>query len=566
MSNTLILPIYCLGLRFCRFPGVCRSVLSNYHRKMQNDSLTFPHFCGIIYSESIWKEDAFLTTVLMSAILIVGLTVTGGVILTLLMDPRDQSLREFAVLGLFCSVIMMLSYYTELNNPGFAAKVDAVKFGYIGRVFVNPVLLMLVIRYYGAKVSRLTQSCMLLIPVVTLYLVFTCEKNRLYYANITLSPEGILHITPGPFYYAYMAYNTVLALIYITFCLYERAWLRGRDRTNNTLLLLACMVPFFFLLIYLSGWTNGYDVSSVGVMIGALLIALSILRYGLLNKDEMLQSMATGLVFLDNDSRLVYANRAAAQLIPALNLSYFKAHQLDLSQLCGEQFAALQVNGKTYQRKITEWSSGDGQHGTLLTFDDITEIRARLNCDAMTGLLNHATFYPMLDEAMAAANANHTSVTVSIADIDSFKRINDNFGHANGDIILISLANILQKVCGQHGDVFRYGGEEFAVIFYGGMQLAELTMQKALTQFSALNFDFLPYHVSFSYGSAEFDGKETSVILFDRADQLMYTRKRALHAREEAEAAAAAAAEETESAQDSAAEQTDSAQTVSAQS
>lgn len=483
------------------------------------------------------KEGMLLIGILLSGILIAGLALTGASVIMILTDQHETSLREFAILGLFCSILIMLSYYVELNNPGFAAKIDAVKFGYIGRVFINPLLLMLAVRYYEAKVGRLWQFLLYLIPLITLYLVFTCERNDLYYNDIKLGPDGLLHISPGPAYFAYIAYNIVLTLIYISFCLYQRASLRRREKTNNTVLLAAGVIPFFMLLLYLSGWSKGYDITAIGVMIGALLVTFSILRYGLLNKEEMLQNMATGLVFLDNEYRLVYANRKAMQIIPALGNPLVRSHQFDLKQLCDEDFAAIQIGNASYQRKITEWTNGEGQHGKLLTFDDVTEIRSRLNRDMMTGLLNHASFYPMLDDAMAEANQKDLPVSVSIADIDSFKHVNDSYGHANGDIVLIAMARTLQNFCGAHGEVFRYGGEEFAVIFHGDEALAEEIMSKALKAFSAIDFDFLPYHVTFSYGSAEFDRLETSVALFDRADQRMYARKKALHAKERAAAA-----------------------------
>ncbi len=474
---------------------------------------------------------------IMSGFLIAGLAMTGAAVILILTDHHETSLREYAILGLFCSILIMLSYYVELNTPGIAAKIDAVKFGYIGRVFINPLLLMLAVRYYDTKVGRLWQFLLYLIPVITLYLVFNFERSDLYYEAIVLGPDGLLHITPGPAYIAYIAYNTVLTMIFISYCLYQRASLRRREKANNTLLLAAGVIPFLTLLLYLSGWSQGYEITTIGIMIGALLVTFSILRYGLLNKEEMLQNMATGLVFLDNEYRLVYANRKAVQIIPALGTPLVRSHKLDLKQLCDEEFAAIQVGTASYQRKITEWTNGEGQHGKLLTFDDITEIRSRLNRDQMTGLLNHASFYPMLDDAMTDSNQKQMPLTVSIADIDSFKHVNDTYGHANGDIVLIAMAQTLQKFCGPYGDVFRYGGEEFAVIFHGDIALAEEIMGKALKAFSAIDFDFLPYHVTFSYGSAEFDQLETSVALFDRADQLMYTRKNALHARERAAAA-----------------------------
>ena len=473
-----------------------------------------------------------MTTAIMSGILIAGLITTSASVILILMDQHESSLREFAVLGLFCSMLMLLSYYVELNTPGFAAKIEALKFGYIGKVFVNPVLLMLALRYYSAKVGKLWQGLLFVIPVLTLYFVFTCGRNTLYYKEIALTPNGLLRIIPGPFYVIYMAYNTALAMLFLSFCLYQRASTHGRARINNTILILACLIPFFSLLLYLSGQTRAYDVTSVGVMIGALLITISVLRYGLLNKEEMLQNMATGLIFLDGDYRLIYANRKAAQILPELITPVVRSQKADLAYLCAAEFASIQIGTASYQRKITEWTNSEGQHGKLLTFDDITEIRARLNRDAMTGLLNHATFYPMLDDAMAESNQKHTPLSVSIADIDSFKQINDNYGHANGDIILIALAELLQSVCGADGDVFRYGGEEFAVIFHCGMRRSEEIMQEALTAFSAMRFEFMNSPITFSFGSAEFNGLENSVALFDRADQVMYARKKAFHEQE----------------------------------
>ena len=475
-----------------------------------------------------------MTVQIMSALLIAGLVVTGYTTVSILMDPHDNALREFAVLGLFCSILMMISYYTELNTPGFAAKVDAVKFGYIGKVFLNPMLFMLILRYYGKKFRRVWQVMLYIIPIFTLIAVFRCDVSRLYYADITLSPEGLLHVEPGPAYYIYMAYNIVLALVYLTFCLYQRASLQGRDLVNNTLLIAACLAPFTLLLMYLSGWTNGYDVSSLGVMLSAMLIALSVFRYGLLNKEEMLENMATGLIFLDSDAKLVYANSKAQQIIPALTLPMIRTGAQDLAQLCEPEFAAIRSGSATYQRSITQWRNEEGSHGKLLTFNDITEIHARLSCDAMTGLYNHAAFYPMLETAMQEQTERKQSVTVAIADIDSFKQINDTYGHANGDTVLIALAETFRQVCGEYGDAFRYGGEEFAVIFRGDLALAERIMEQAHTAFSQTDFPFLEGNVTFSFGCAEFDGTESAESLFERADQLMYARKKKRHAAEEA--------------------------------
>lgn len=478
-----------------------------------------------------------MTDTLMSVFLLAGMLLTGSVTVAILLNKRDTALQKFAVLGLFCAIISLISYYIELNGPDFSTKVTAVQLGYIGKVFVTPLLMILVLDYYDAKLSSYLQGMMFVIPIMTLSLVFRCRESGLYYKEILLAPDGHLQIAPGPFYFIYMGSNMLLALIYVGFCLYRRAGLKKHERRNNTILLFACLVPFFSLLIYFSGLTQGYDVTNIGLTGSALLIATSVFHYGLLDKEEMLQSMATALIFLDSDYHLVYANHAAEQMMPALTSRLVTEHRTRLKRLCGDDYSVLQIKGHAYQRKISDWSSRDGQHGFILTFNDITEIHAKLNQDAMTGLFNHASFYPMLDEYMEQYAKTREPLTVSIADIDSFKHINDTYGHANGDIILIALAGILQEVCGKSGDVFRYGGEEFSVIFRCGKADAERFMQEALDRFSAEKYDFADISVTFSYGSAQYNRSETSVALFDRADQIMYKRKKALHAREQDEQA-----------------------------
>ena len=54
--------------------------------------------------------------------------------------------------------------------------------------------------------------------------------------------------------------------------------------------------------------------------------------------------------------------------------------------------------------------------------------------------------------------------SIAILDIDHFKKVNDTHGHAAGDAVLIELARRTTEVIGSDGIVFRYGGEEFAII------------------------------------------------------------------------------------------------------
>lgn len=470
----------------------------------------------------------------MSTLLTIGLVSGGGTILYLLLDRRDNAVRDYMLLSLFCGVLAMLAYLVELNISDLGAKITAIKFGYLGKLLINPLLICFALRYYEATLHWFWRLLLFLPAFVMQFFIFTCTENNLYYEYIGIGKDGLTEFQPGTMYYAAMTYTFTLSALYLAFLLYHRKHLQKDAKLLNTMLLYAGILPNLCLLVYLTGFTNSLDLTPFGIMLGTLVTTFAILRFGLLNRDALLQNMSTAIILLDSNGHLTYANPAAYHILPNLDAPMFKKRERDLNPLLSDQLSFVSVGLATYQRKVTNLQNKDGSQGTLITYDDVTEIKARLNRDAMTGLLNHASFYQTLEHDMKTADAHDHPLSVAIADIDSFKAINDNFGHANGDVILISLAHLLQDCC-KGLDVFRYGGEEFAVIFHSDYDTAEAVMQKALNKFSATRFKFLNRPVTFSFGTAQFDGSETAVDMFDRADQLMYTRKKELHAREAAE-------------------------------
>ena len=86
------------------------------------------------------------------------------------------------------------------------------------------------------------------------------------------------------------------------------------------------------------------------------------------------------------------------------------------------------------------------------------------NTDALTGLFNHRYFHERLRSELSRAGRNHDSVALLLLDIDDFKKVNDVHGHAAGDQVLVSLAEMLKANVREFDIACRIGGEEFAVV------------------------------------------------------------------------------------------------------
>ena len=145
--------------------------------------------------------------------------------------------------------------------------------------------------------------------------------------------------------------------------------------------------------------------------------------------------------------------------------------------------------------------------------------------DFLTDLVNRRRFFEQLESAMATARVKKTRVSVVIFDLDLFKRINDTFGHDSGDVVLKNTALRVRELLRGSDCAARIGGEEFIIL------LNETRIETAMAIAEAVRARIadVPFElvgtVSASFGVAEWDMKEDSRALINRADRALYTAK-----------------------------------------
>lgn len=152
----------------------------------------------------------------------------------------------------------------------------------------------------------------------------------------------------------------------------------------------------------------------------------------------------------------------------------------------------------------------------------------RADEDGLTGLLNRRSFSHALQRMLTEPNPAATQLTVILADIDDFKRINDTYGHAEGDRVIRVLADLLREHCPSRAAICRAGGEEFLV----ALTAPEPALTLAYELCAAIAE--LPDGVTASIGVAcvdltlpsNADGATVVAQLFADADTAMYAAKR----------------------------------------
>ncbi|MGD8926861.1 MAG: GGDEF domain-containing protein [Thioalkalispiraceae bacterium] len=149
--------------------------------------------------------------------------------------------------------------------------------------------------------------------------------------------------------------------------------------------------------------------------------------------------------------------------------------------------------------------------------------------DSLTGINNRAAMDSALNREVELSHRHDTHLSLLIIDIDHFKRVNDTLGHTAGDTVLKSMAKCFQKTMRTSDMLFRYGGEEFALLLSGtdieGARQVGERIRNAVQTYPFV-FDGKDLDMSVSIGVASLGRSESANRLFDRADAALYQAKK----------------------------------------
>lgn len=150
--------------------------------------------------------------------------------------------------------------------------------------------------------------------------------------------------------------------------------------------------------------------------------------------------------------------------------------------------------------------------------------------DALTGLKNRQAFDERMKKILSTPEHDRRGqeirdgVCFAIADIDYFKQVNDKYGHLYGDEVLLLFAQLMGRSFRQRDLLFRYGGEEFAIVLGHKLEIAMLALQRFRETVANFNFPQIGYK-TVSIGVVEIKQQDLLSSVIDKADKALYYAK-----------------------------------------
>lgn len=451
--------------------------------------------------------------------------------------------------------IYMLGVTIEISSETIRQATIANTIEFLGTCFIPQYFLLTICEYTENEIkNKWLLASLFVIPVCTFLLVLTYPLNHIFYTEYTLvNIAGINFLGYTGSIYRTIFFIHFVFLILISFYLMLSTYLKSGSSTKKRMafLLKGTIIPFIVAIAYLLGTTPyGIDFTPLSLLLMCLYYMYHLLfkevfitkRFA---RSYILDNMKDGYFLVDEQNRFIDANKNAKIIFPSL-----------LSCNIGESINPLPdlpkpVVDNALENKIIEHTIDDRHYhlqksvlkgekknifNCWIIYDVTKEIlvKQELNFmathDSLTKIYNRNTFYQLSAHLFLENVDNRHSFAIVMMDIDFFKKINDLYGHPNGDKVIIRLTENVQS-CIRDTDIFaRYGGEEF-ILFLNDVEkenaynIAEKL--RNIIQKDVITLNDVEVNITISIGVSVYD-KDLNFTLeqyIDKADKLLYSAK-----------------------------------------
>lgn len=415
--------------------------------------------------------------------------------------PRSSG-RSYFTMTMFLAFWLMILTAAELLSFSFEAMLWLRNFQQPAIFFATVFLLALARDYVGKNSEQTVRLVKLLsLPIlVYLSLIFTDQLHHLMRSDVGIQQYGSMTelTTQSTFLNTiFMAFYQLVAMTAAVLLITNMNNFSKHQKGRHLLFLIGITIPVIAPIILPFVPIPFPGKLAVSYSIASFIIFFVFFRYEFLSvfpiaKVRIFEQMSEGIVVVDRYERIADINPAGQHVLKLLleqdkdNMlmgafvpAFLEKHEEMITAFNQKkenhaEFHVVEESGQTafFQvRFIPIQTTAKSEEGMILIFSDVTdrkkyehELVHKATVDYLTGLYNRMHFLDVFYDETAGYEG---STSLLLLDIDSFKTINDTYGHQAGDEVLIQFSMNLRETFANMGIVGRIGGEEFTVFLKG---------------------------------------------------------------------------------------------------
>ena len=459
----------------------------------------------------------------------------------------------FAMVTFF--LVWVIGNLIEVNTSTFQLMLFGRNIQQIGVFFTTLCTLYFSIDYTANDKLRKPANVIALIQAISVVLIFTDQYHHLMRKSVELQTDAVfgnaLVVSSTSLGTFLVAFNFCLPLIALTILVLFSRTISSKLRRPLHLIMLSIFLTVLVAIL------QSTFLSSAGIIIPipvwnvpcVVMLCFAVFRSGFLGltpiaMNKVFEVIDQGIIVLDGTGRILEFNRRAAELTNAVTNSDSLRIGSDLSGLlykAKEKPADAVFSTDQFPEELTDRqrsvflslthhaleTSGRNSMGYVLVLTDITLLKSRAEIDPLTGIYNREGITNAYLHYQTNAETN-PFVSAMVIDLDSFKSINDTYGHFGGDSILKDLVGTAKTLLPGNYAMGRLGGDEFVVLLSAEPDEALFAAERLRQYISEKSVPYLNHRIKYtiSVGVAGGMVQESSLTdLLRQADLALYQSK-----------------------------------------